>query len=297
MNLKDIVSKRSINYKEIKDNNIFIIKNEETLYDINFLIPVRGRLEFASSMYDSYKNACSNTDLKITYTVIEHSDNPMHSKFCKNEKIDYIWINSNGGLFNKCLCYNMGVFYSQKANSYIFHDIDCLIQSDFFQKLSKNIENQNARAIQCFTGRRVLYLNPQLTQKVIKKEFAVDNLTIDLPEVDYPRLGGKIMLGAPGGSIYCERELFFTVGGYDSELFLANSPEDIFFWTKIDTIDKMYISNNPNIEIYHMFHEPTWMNNPHINEMQNINNTFQQLSIEEKKDFIKFKSELINEYK
>ena len=191
----------------------------------------------------------------------------------------------------------MGVFYSQKAKSYIFHDIDCLIQSDFFQKLSANIQNQKAKAIQCFTGRRVLYLNHQLTQKIIKKEFEVDNLTIDLPEVDFPRLGGKIMLGAPGGSIYCERELFFTVGGYDSELFLANSPEDIFFWTKVDTIDKMFISDNPNIEIYHMFHEPTWMNNPHIHEMQNINNIFQEMSIEEKTDFIKFKSELINEYK
>lgn len=297
MNLEEIVSQNSLNYKEIKDNNVFIIKDDDTIYDINFLIPVRGRTEFASSMYDSFKTACTNTNLKITYTVIEHSDNPMHSKFCKTEGIDYIWINSNGRLFNKCLCYNIGVFYSQKSNSYIFHDIDCLIQSDFFIKLSENIQNQNAKATQCFTGRRVLYLNPELTKRVIKKEFEIDKLNIEMPEVDYPRMGGKIMIGAPGGSIYVERGLFFEAGGYDAELFLANSPEDIFFWTKIDTINKMHTSDNPPIEIYHMFHEPTWMNNPHINEMQNINNIFQQMNIEEKKEFIKFKSELINEYK
>ena len=131
----------------------------------------------------------------------------------------------------------------------------------------------------------------------LKKEFLIDDLNINLPEVDFPRLGGKIMIGAPGGSIYVERNLFFEVGGYDSELFLANSPEDIFFWTKIDTINKMYTSENPPIEIYHMYHEPTWMNNPHIHDMENINNTFLQMSLENKKEFIKFKSDLINEYK
>ncbi len=297
MNLKDIVVKNSINYKDIKDDNVFIIKNDDLIYDINFLIPARGRLEFASTMYDSFKAACVNSNLKITYTVIEHSDIPLHIKFCKNENINYIWINSSEGLFNKCLCYNMGVFYSQKAKSYIFHDIDCLIQTDFFKKLFENVKNKNATAIQCFTGRRVLYLNTEMTKRVVKKEFLIDNLNIKLPEVDYPRMGGKIMIGAPGGSIYVERDLFFEVGGYDAEMFLANSPEDIFFWTKIDTINKMHISDNPPIEIYHMYHEPTWMNNPHINEMQILNNTFQNMSINEKKDFIKFKSDIINEYK
>lgn len=298
MNLIEIIQKNSINYKKIKEENVFIIKNDNKNYDINFLIPVRNRTEFAMPMYESFESAKSNTNLKIAFTIIEHSENPLHSKFCKTKNIDYIWLNSNGELFNKCLCYNMGVFFSQKAKSYIFHDLDCLIQSNFFKQLEENIKNQNnCKAIQCFTGRRVLYLNPELTNKVIKKEFEIDNLSINLPEVDYPRLGGKIMIGAPGGSIYVERELFFEVGGYDPELFLANSPEDIFFWTKIDTINKMHISDNPPIEIYHMYHEPTWMQNPHIHQMEEIYNIFKKMSIEEKKEIIKLKSNLIHEYR
>lgn len=298
MNLIDTILGNTIDYKKIKEENVFIIKNDNKNYDINFLIPVRNRTEFAAPMHESFKAAKSNTNLEITFTIIEHSENPLHSKFCKKENINYIWINSNGQLFNKCLCYNMGVFFSQKANSYIFHDLDCLIQSNFFNQLQENIKNQNnCKAIQCFTGRRVLYLNAELTKKIIKKEFAVDDLSIQLPEVDYPILGGKIMIGAPGGSIYVERELFFEVGGYDAELFLANSPEDIFFWTKIETIDKMHTSDNPPIEIYHMYHEPTWMHNPHIHQMEGIYNIFKEMNIEDKKELIKLKSKLINEYR
>lgn len=298
MNIKNIVTSNLINYKYIKENNVFIINNVDEVFDINFLIPVRNRTEFAKPMYNSFKEACLKSNLNITYTVIEHSENPLHSKFCKNENINYIWINSNGGLFNKCLCYNIGVFYSQKSKNYIFHDLDCLIQSDFFNKLESNIKNKNnCKAIQCFVDRRVLYINPILTKKIINNEFAIDNLSINLPEIDYPRLGGQIMFGAPGGSIFVERNLFFDVGGYDADLFLANSPEDIFFWDKIETITKMETCNNPAIELYHMYHEPTWMHNPHISNMTEIHNIFRNMSLEEKISFVKFKSELINEYR
>ncbi len=293
-----LIDRGKINYNKIKNDSIVIIQNPDEIYDINFFIPVRERMDFAEPMYKSFLRASEKSNLRITYTVIEHNDIPLHSNFCKKNKINYIWLPCNqGDLFNKCLCYNMGVFFSNKSKYYLFHDIDCLIQSDFFLKLTENIKNKECRAIQCFTKRRVLYINREFTPNLVSGKFNVDDLNIKMTEVDYPRMNGQIMLGAPGGSILVERDLFFEVGGYDSELFLANSPEDAFFWTKIDTVNKMHTSDNPDIEIYHMYHDPTWSRNPLIREMEVINKSFDILSSEDKKEVIKHKSELINEFK
>lgn len=288
----------SIDYNKVKEENIVIIQDPEGAYDINFLITARGRADFSEPMYRSFLAAAEKSPLNITYTIVEHSEIPEHSKFCKKNKLNYIWIKSAPEeLFNKCLAYNMGAFFGPKSKYILFHDIDCLVQSDFFLNLFDNISKKKARAIQCFTGRRVLYINEQFTPKVIAGEFPVDELSLDMPEVDLPRLGGKVMIGAPGGSILVERDLFFEVGGYDAELFLANSPEDAFFWEKIDTIDKMHISDDPDIELYHMYHPPTWMHNPRASEMTIIMNIFRALSVEDKKKIIAMKSNMINKYK
>jgi predicted glycosyltransferase involved in capsule biosynthesis len=295
--IKHINNKR-FDYKAVRDENVVIIQNPDEIYDINFLITARGRLEFAEPMYRSFLTAAEKSPLNITYTVVEHGENPEHSKFCKKNKINYIWIKpGEEKLFNKCLSYNVGAFFGNKAKYLLFHDIDCLVQSDFFIKLFENISHKKCRAIQCFTGRRVLYINEQFTPKVVSGDFSVDDLSLDMSEVDLPRLGGKVMIGAPGGSILVERELFFEVGGYDAELFLANSPEDAFFWNKVDTIDKMHTSDEPDIELYHMYHPPTWMNNPYVDEMQIINNAFKAMSTEDKKEIIQLKSDMIKEYK
>lgn len=292
------IKAKEIDYKKIKEDNIVIIQNPEEIYDINFLITARGRREFSEPMYKSFLAAAEKSLLNITYTVVEHSEIPEHSKFCKKNKLNYIWVKSEPGeLFNKCLSYNMGVFFGPKSKYCLFHDIDCLVRTDFFLNLFDNISHKRCRAIQCFTGRRVLYINQQFTSKVISGEFPIDDLSIDMPEVDYPRMGGKIMIGAPGGSILVERDLFFEVGGYDAELFLANSPEDAFFWEKVDTIDKMHTSDEPDIELYHMFHPPTWMNNPFVNEMQAINNIFKNLSVDDKKEVINLKAGMIKKFK
>jgi len=293
-NLKKYIENKKIDYNDVKDKNIVIIQNPEETYDINFLITVRGRKNFAEPMYRSFLAAKERSNLNITYTVIEHSHIPEHSKFCKDNKINYIWIKSKEEeLFNKCLAYNMGVFFGNKSKFIIFHDIDCLVQSDFFLRLAINVERKKCRAIQCFTGRRVLYLNTELTSEIISnKEFDLDSLNIKMPEVRPPAI-----FGAPGGSIMVERDLYFEAGGYDAELFLANSPEDAFFWEKIDTIDKMYISDDPDIELYHMHHPPTWMNNPFIGKMKEINSEFKNFSNNEKKEIIKFKSDVIKDFK
>jgi predicted glycosyltransferase involved in capsule biosynthesis len=284
-------------YKNIAENNTVIIQSPEEAYDINFLIPVRGRREFAEPMYKSFLKAKENSSLSIVYTVIEHSSVPDHAKFCKKNKLNYIWIKSaEGELFNKCLCYNMGALYSNVSKYIIFHDLDCLIQSDFFVKIALNISNQKCKAIQCFKDRRVLYCDENLTKEIIEEKVSVDDLNLDFPGIDLPRLGGVVMLGAPGGSILVERGLFFEVGGYDDHLFLANSPEDAYFWEKIDSVDKMYIAESPNVDIFHMFHPPTYYSNPHLMQMKKTFEDFKSLAKEQKMEIIKEKSQYFKKF-
>jgi len=286
-----------IDYKKIKDDSIVIIQNPEELYDINFLIPVRNRKEFAIPMYNSFKKAQEKSNLSVVYTVVEHSETPDHAKFCKKNKINYIWVKSEKEeLFNKCLCYNMGALYSNISKYILFHDIDCLVQSDFFNSLEKNISNQKCKAVQCFQQRRVLYCDQKLTQQLIDGTIDADNINLEHSSVDLPRMGGKVMLGAPGGSILTERALFYDVGGYDADLFLANSPEDAYFWEKIDTVEKMYSCEKPAIDIFHMYHPPMYYSNPYINEMKLIYENFKKLSKVEKLKKIEAKSKQFKEY-
>lgn len=297
--LKETYCKNPIDYDAIKNNNVVIIQDPEAASDINFLIPVRGRREFAEVMFKSFCDARNESLLKINYTVVEHSANPDHSKFCKKNGIDYIWIKcEENDMFNKCLAFNMGAIYSQKSKYLLFHDIDCLVQSDFFSNLEKNITNKQCKAIQCFQQRRVLYCDPTLTAKILGDVVDIDLLDLSFEGVDLPKLGGIVMLGAPGGSILVERDLFFEAGCYFDNLFTGNSPEDSMLWYQIDTIDKMYICDNPPIDIFHLYHPPTYML-PHPNRpyLEQITREFKDLPVEDRKGIIEQRAEYFKKYK
>ena len=289
--LIELLKENKISYNEILEKSVFKIFDKEKV-DINFIIPIKNRRDFAEPMYESFLEAKKNTNIKISYTVIELSDKNEHQEFCEKNNINYIFLKTEESeLFNKCLALNLGALFTVKANSFIFHDIDCLIQSDFFINLNENIKNKNAKSIQCFHGRRVLYLSKNLTNLIINKEYNVDDLKFGNPEITLP-----ISVGAPGGSIYVEKDLFFKVGGFDSEFFQANAPEDSFFWDKIDSLGKMEISDNPNIDVFHMNHPVTYNSNPKLQEMLRIYQIFKNYKIEDKISLIKEKENLIKEY-
>lgn len=291
--VEENIIKRKFDYDIIKEKSIVQTRGKDVEYDINFLITVRGRREFAKPMYESFKKAADNSSLKICYTIIEHSNTPEHSKFCKDVGVNYIWVPSQGEeYFNKCLSYNMGVLFSHKAKFYLFHDIDILVQSDFFNLLMENVKNKNAKAIQCFTKRRVLYCDPRVTVGLINKDIDVDDIDLKTEGVNPPKF-----LGAPGGSIMVERDLFFKVGGYDAELFLAYSPEDAFFWDKLSVFETVYSSDNPDVEVFHMYHEPQWSKNSFLNEMQEMYDYFKRMSEEEKIKTIEIKEDIIKKYR
>lgn len=292
-NFIDILYDEAVDYEKLMQENVSIFYDQDVLFDVNFIVTVRGRLPFAQPMYSSFLEAVKKSGIKACYTVVEHSYNPEHSKFCKNNKINYAWIKSpEGGMFNKCLCYNAGAIFGPKSKHILFHDLDCLVQSDFFVRLFENVRNKNCRAIQCFHGRRVLYCGEALTQRIIKKEVVVDELSIEHPEVSLP-----FYIGAPGGSIMVERDLFFDVGGYDENFFKGYSPEDVFFWTKVCVVDKMEVSNNPEIEIFHMNHPVTYHDNPFLKDMTKLFELFQEFNQEDKKKYIEEKKKKIEKYR
>ena len=300
--IKHKIQNNFFDYNKIKEDNVVIIRDSlKIIYDIHFIITVRDRIEFAKPMFKSFDHARNMVPLlNIAYTVVEHSVNPTHSHFCKKNKINYMWIKAEqNDIFNKCLSYNMGVIFGPKSDLILFHDLDIVIQSDFFLKLEKNIKANNATAIQCFTKRRVLYCDEEITNRLKKEEINVDNLSLDMPGISLPKMGGKVMLGAPGGSILTERNLFFEVGGYDPELWLGYSPEDQFFWDKLSLKTVVYSCDNPDIEIFHMYHPPSYLINPELTRYQEIlqSRWKHHLKKEEKLEIVELKKTLLKNYK
>lgn len=296
MNINTLIIEKTkenlIDYNKIKKENVFVLYNKEKYYDFNVIIPIRGRVGFLEKTFKSFKKSENKNNIKVCYTVVEHSIMPENSKVCKENNINYIWIKSNeNDLFNKCLAHNVGAFFSNKSKYLLFHDVDCLVQSDFFENLLKNIKDKNAKSIQNFTDRRVLYLNDKITEEVLNEKIDFDELSIENENINLPKI-----FGAPGGSITIERDLFFKVGGYDPELFLANSPEDIFFWNKVEVYEKMEVCDNPKIEIYHMYHKPTYNDNPKLKEMLVYNNIFKNFTNDVKEIFVVLKRNLIKEF-
>lgn len=287
--LKDTLTSNLVDYDKIKNDDIIILESPNQLYDISFIIPVRGRLNFAKPMLKSFSEASQKSGLKISLTFVEYSNLPEYSQFCKKNKLNYIWIKSEVGQpFNKSLAMNTAAIYGPNSKYVLFHDLDCLIQSDFFIKLMENVNKKNCQAIQCFHGRRVLYLNEELTQSVISDKISVDELKFGFEGVTPPHI-----IGAPGGSICVDRELFFKIGGYDAELFHANAPEDIFFWNKLEVYGQVETCNSPEIDIFHMNHPVTYYDNPSIQEMQILHKAFQTASAEEKNEYLTIKKETI----
>jgi len=258
-------------------------------YRFNVVVPVRGRIDFLPTLLDSLKQT-GYQDFFVT--VVEHSDRPQHQRACVDPWVNYIHIPSGNTVFNKCLAFNVGVVATPPAKYYIFHDLDCLVQKDFFDNLDGIIERKNGEAIQTFNGRRVIFCDAELTARLVGRITNINELNLVSKGV-LPINPNHI--GAPGGSILASRELFFKVGGYDPELFWGYSPEDEFFYNKLQFYTTVY-SCEKN-EVYHMFHPLTFKSNPDIHRLIAVMKRFKELRHEDKKKVIEYKQMLIAEYK
>lgn len=261
--------------------------------DISFIVPVRGRQEFLPILYDAFKISKDNVNKKIELTVVEHSHEKSHMNFCVDNEINYIFIPcEEDELFNKCLAMNCGVLLSNDADYFLFHDLDCIMQSNFFSNIMLNLEEKKVEALQTFTKRRVLYCSAGLTQKIIEGGYDYDSLEFNGTNVTLPNTSG-----ASGGSIFIKKELFFKIGGYDHLLFQANSPEEAFFWKKIETLSKIEVCDNPENELFHLSHPITYKSNPRNKEMKEYYQQFLDKNQQQRENLIKLMARQFNQWK
>lgn len=269
-------------YQKIKRKKL----NKKFLLTI--IIPVRGRVEFLLPTITHLKKSILKYSNKINIIVVEESKFPQHKEVSKNNNVDYYFIESSDIHFNKSLCNNVGALLYKNSDYFLFHDIDCLVKEDFIANIFQNLKIKNLNCLQTFNKRRVLYYSELQTEKILNNELTIYDIDDkDLKEGD---------CCAPGGSILVKNTIFFSVGGYDPELFYGWSPEDQFFWDKVEFLDVIGSCDTPQNEIYHMHHFPQNLNKeqmPNSEEKYDFYNAIKKESIG---DIIKIKKEILNKY-
>jgi hypothetical protein len=288
-NIFEAIEKNHFSYEEIKEKSyISLINNSE--FDVNVIIGFRSRKEFLIPIIESFKKSFSYYNNKFIIpkesksfclTFVEHSK----ISECKSQLegiVNYLWTPGNIiEQYNRSFAYNFGVKYSNKAKYYLLHDVDILVKENFFEELFKNLNN--SKCIQPYGKRRVLYLSEELTKKVINKKININTLEEKTPGIKLPMYAGQPALGSKGGSIFVERNLYYEVGGFDSQIFFGYAAEDQMFWDKIITVvGEINYSDNPSIDIFHMWHPPTNMTNPLMYEMENYMIQFRGMTKKER---------------
>lgn len=258
--------------------------------NLSVIIPVRGRTHFNNYLTDCLLRAAAQVqDFKISITFVEHSDNREHEQFCN--KSNYIHIPANGAIFNKCLSFNVGFLFGNKANLYMFHDSDIMVKDDFFVDLLLNLQRTKGKALQTFRQRRVLYCNEGLSESILRGKTLVRNLHVKFPGIHEPE-----QRRAPGGSILVPREQFIRCGGYDPELFYGYSIEDQFFYDKLLISGGIVGCEEPPIEVFHLWHPPLWNSNPQADKHQEIYDNFSRSSLNNRLNFLALESNHLKKF-
>lgn len=234
-----------------KYKSIEVIEEE---FDLVTVIPFRGRYKHLEKTIESLIKSYKGCNFKFGILVIENSQVSIASSIIDNfDNVNYRWMDSSGKIFNKCVCHNVGSAILNTKYLH-FHDCDLIVPDNFYEELYKSLVKN--KAVQAFAGRRVHYID----EKNTKYFFSGRNISDIIKNEETYKSG---TYGAPGGSIAIEKELFDSVGGFDSHLFWAYSIEDNFFWRKIEKYKKIESLDNPAIELYHLWHPPGWGKNPY----------------------------------
>ena len=247
-----------------------IINKDESRIDVSIVIPIKGRIEQLPSILYFINREIEKNELNIKVVIVEqNSISTENKRTCEEYNADYIFINSNE-VFNKCLCHNVGSFL-HNSKYIMFHDVDLIVPNNFFRDLFINLGER--KAIQCFSKRRVFYIDENISN-IIRLGKDLEILKNNNGSI---REGKE---GAPGGSIIINRDFFESIGGFDHNLFWGYSIEDGFFWKKISNKIEMNGCNNPNIDMYHLWHEPTHNTNPNLAYEHRIYHAFVDFNID-----------------
>lgn len=298
----DLISSNKIDYSKIISDDRFYKSIKEEVLDITILIPVKDRISFFNPSVHYLKTAANLSSYKIKIVYVENDYTPKFKNMCAEAGTDYIFIpteiSQSNRFFAKSLCYNIGYILTPKTKWYIFHDLDILVDKDFFIKLGFYIQ-KSPRWIQSYTKKRVLFLSENVTRELRSNNF------LDLSKLTDKDAVAPYPMGSTWGSIAVRSNVFEEIGGYDPEIFYGYAPEDIFFWTKleastkrIDHINSCFqggglYADDPAIEVYHMSHERGENSNPHHMSMRNILGSFFGYKYEDKMKIIYLKRDFL----
>lgn len=285
--------RNKIDYNDLKNFCEFNMCNTDDV-DVSVIIPVKGRENFNKPLVDHLISAMNFfKDKTYSITFVEHSETPLHRELC-NGVSNHIWIKKiDRGLFNKCLSMNVGALFSNKAKYYLFHDIDLLVDRQFFYNIFQNISRiPIGSALQSFGGRRVVVMNNELTDRILRNRTRIEEVIPGSYESPH------CTPGAPGGSIFISSDSFYRVGGFDAEFFHSYSCEDAFFYHKLEMTVGIQGADSPLIDVFHMDHPRTnGADNPDRHMQNLIYSGFLSMSPEDKNNFITHISNNINNLK
>jgi len=278
--IEEHIKGRKFNYKHLISNVATSPKKGN--YDLCFYIPVRNRLHFFGPFYHFFQKARKKSDLAIKLVVIEEDTASHYNMQTKDKDLEYIFIPSehckSDGQFAKSLCYNLAFLQNQKTPYHIFHDLDIVIDESYFKLIEHYIE-KGITWLQPYSGKRVMRVGGGATGRIVKDPNSVTIL-------DAIKDMNPANPGSPGGSILVKREDFINVGGYDPELFFGYSPEDSFFWAKLEVLHgaegpfqnhfqgKGVYADDPKMDVYHLDHPVAENTNPYYGRMLEILHSF-----------------------
>lgn len=277
----------------------YVAKKPSIIYEqgdeskkVDIVIPIKNREKFLPKTVKSLTQSAIKARLEFNIIIVENSDKPIHKTFCEDNGHSYIFIEDLNGDFNKSLCMNYGALLYENVKYVLFHDVDCLVEEAFFLQLFCNIRNKNANVLQCFSHGRLKYCDDYLTDLILNGEIEFDEIKKYENNYKLPDSFVNNNLLAPGGSIICDKNFFFSIGGFDHELFLNYAPEDAFFMEKVNHVDTFHRCGIPEIEMYHLNHENSHrQDNPiyltYLEEFKNFNSDLKNLYIDIKRDKIR----------
>lgn len=214
-NLIDQISKNKFDYKGILRTKHTIVDSSKEQYDLKFYLPVMGRAAFVKPCIHYAQEAIKRSGVKCAVSLIECSGKPTYRDTARQLNAEYVFIpqylSKSGSLFNKSLCYNCGYLFLNKPKWCIFHDIDILVERDYFSKLSTYIKKKPI-FIQPYTKKRVQLLGHIATKNIVEDPYNIVNLN----EINDKRPANK---GSTGGSVVVRSDIFKKVEGYDPEIF------------------------------------------------------------------------------
>jgi hypothetical protein len=228
--------------------------------------------------------------------IVEHSPYPDLEEIANLFHCEYLWLFLDPrdptlpiGQFNKALCYDKAFLFTSPAEWYLFHDNDVLVPRDFWSKLDKNIERTKTQFLQPYTHRSLLNTREDIANQLRENVDLADMPLLE--DMIYP-----IVAGAPGGSLYLKRSRYLEVGGHDPNYCWGYGPEDLLFFNKVKIFEPMAYADDPAIEMIHLWHPTAAINNPLRFDMDwFVKYFFDSKTIEEKKQFMKSKKELLEE--